>query len=66
MEAFVGYGADHNPKVGVSGCVIPYGKGQIVLYCLPQLVRSLQAGDFAINPVVCRRLLANALQTASK
>jgi len=63
VEAVVGFGADHNPKVGLSGCVIPYGKGEIILYCLPQLVQSLQAkGDFAINRVICERLLANTLQ----
>ncbi|MES2277879.1 MAG: sugar-binding domain-containing protein [Bacteroidota bacterium] len=63
METVIGYGADHNPKVGMSGVVIPYGKGQIVLYCLPQLVLSLQEkGDFAINRTICKRLLANSLQ----
>lgn len=62
MEAFVGYGADHNTRVGISGCVIPYGRGQIILYCLPQLVRSLQPGDFAISPVIARRLLGNSLR----
>ena len=62
MQAAVGFGADHNPKIGISGCVIPYGKGEIVLYCLPQLVRSLDPGQFAINRVVCERLLANALK----
>lgn len=46
------------------GCVIPHGKGQIVLYCLPQLVRSLQPGDFAISPVIAQRLLGNALRPA--
>jgi hypothetical protein len=66
MEVVIGYGADHNLKIGVSGCVISYGQGQIVLYCLPQLVRSLQPGDFAINRMVCQRLLANALQPAAK
>lgn len=65
MEAFIGYGADHNTKVGISGCVIPYGKGQIILYCLPQLVRSLQPGEFAINPVIAQRLLSNALRLTS-
>jgi beta-galactosidase len=62
MEAVIGYGADHSPKIGTAGCVIPYGKGRIVLYCLPQLVRSLLPGDFAISPVICRRLLENALR----
>ncbi len=62
MEVFIGYGADHNPRVGVSGCLIPYGKGQIVYYCLPQMVRSLQPGNGAISPVICQRLLGNALR----
>lgn len=62
MEVAVGFGADHNPKVGISGCVIPYGKGQIVLMALPQLVRSLGNGDWSISPVVAKRLLGNALR----
>jgi hypothetical protein len=62
IEAVVGYGADHNTRVGISGCVIPYGKGQIVLYCLPQMLRSLQPGDYAMNEAVCQRLLGNALR----
>jgi len=63
MQVVVGYGADHNPKVGVSGCVIPYGKGQIVLYCLPELVQSLRPGNLAISPVICQRLLGNTLRS---
>jgi hypothetical protein len=66
LEVVVGYGADHNPKVGTSGCVIPYGKGQIVFYCLPQLVRSLQPGEFAISSVICQRLLGNALRATTQ
>jgi len=67
VEGVVGFGADHNPKVGLSACVIPYGKGQIILYCLPQLVASLQTkGDFAINRTICKRLLANSLQPNSQ
>ena len=62
MEVMIGCGADHNPRVGISGCIIPCGKGQIVFYCLPQLVRSLQPGNHAISPVICQRLLGNALQ----
>lgn len=61
IEAAVGFGADHNIHIGLSGCVIPYGKGQIVLYCLPQMIRSLGPGNFAINRVICQRLLGNAL-----
>jgi len=66
MEVAIGYGADHNTKVGVSGCVIPYGKGQIVFYCLPDLVRGLKAGDFAISPVIDDRLLGNAVRPVSE
>lgn len=62
IETFVGYGADHNPKVGVAGCLIPYGKGQIVLYYLPQMVRSLQASNFAIEKPIAQKLLDNALR----
>lgn len=62
MEAMVGFGADHNTKVGVSGCVIPYGKGQIVFLALPQLVRSLAPGDHALDRSVAQRLLGNALR----
>jgi len=62
LDVFVGFGADHNTKVGTGGCLIPYGKGQIVFYCLPQLVRSLQPGDFAISPVIAQRMLGNALR----
>jgi hypothetical protein len=62
MEAVVGFGADHNPKVGVSGCVIPWGKGRIVFYCLPQMVESLRPGNFAMSRVICQRLLGNALR----
>jgi hypothetical protein len=65
MEAFIGFGADHNPKVGTSGCVIPYGKGEIVFFSLPQMVRSLQPGKFAMNHVVCQRLLGNALRATA-
>jgi hypothetical protein len=61
IETAIGFGADHNTHIGISGCVIPYGKGQILLYCLPQMIRSLGPGDFAINRVVCERLLGNAL-----
>ncbi|MCW3092953.1 MAG: glycoside hydrolase [Ferruginibacter sp.] len=65
LEVVIGYGADHNEKIGVSGCVIPYGKGEIVLYCLPQMLRSLQPGEFAINPVIIKRILSNALRIKS-
>ncbi len=64
MEVFIGYGADHNTKVGVGGCLIPYGKGQIVLYCIPNLVQGLRPGEFALNQVIAQRLLGDALRAA--
>ncbi len=65
MDVFIGFGADHNPKIGVAGCVIPYGKGQIVFYSLPQMVTSLQPGDHAIHQAIAQRLLGNALRPAN-
>ena len=62
MDVFMGFGADHNPNIGIAGCVIPYGKGQIVFYSLPQLVTSLQPGNYAIHPAIDQRLLGNALR----
>jgi len=64
MEVFVGFGADHNPNIGVAGCVIPYGKGQIVFYSLPQMATSLQPGNNAIHPAIAQRLLGNTLRPA--
>jgi len=46
----------------LAGCVIPYGKGEIVFYSLPQLVTSLQPGNYATHPAVAQRLLGNALR----
>jgi hypothetical protein len=63
MDVAVGFGADHNVNVGISGCTIPYGKGQIVFMALPQLVRSLAPGEHSIHPVIAQRLLANALSS---
>jgi beta-galactosidase len=62
LETFIGYSGDHNTKVGGTGWLIPDGKGQIVLYELPQLVKSLQPGNFAISAPVAQRLLGNALR----
>jgi beta-galactosidase len=62
METFIGFGADHNTNIGVAGCVIPYGKGEIVFYSLPQLVTSLEPGNYGTHPAVAQRLLGNALR----
>jgi beta-galactosidase len=62
MEVVCGYG-NNNTKMllGESACVIPYGKGQIIWYCLPQLLDSLTTDGLATNSAVAHRLLANAV-----
>jgi hypothetical protein len=34
----------------------------LVLYCLPQLVRSLRLGNYAMSPVIAQRLPGDALR----
>lgn len=63
IEVAIGFGADHSTKVGASGFVVPYGKGQVILVSLPQQVRSLTEGDFALSTVIAKRLLGNALRS---
>ncbi len=41
MESVVGYGRDHQVAVGSSVVRIPYGKGEIIVYMFPSMVRSL-------------------------
>jgi len=62
LEVACGYGSNDNKELlGASACVIPYGKGQVVWYCLPQLVMALGGEGFATNHAVAQRLLANAV-----
>jgi beta-galactosidase len=62
MEVAAGYGRDHYHKPGIAACVIPYGRGKIVLFGLPQLVTALYDNQRAMNTVITRRLLGNALR----
>ncbi len=62
MEVAAGYGRDHYHKAGCAACVIPYGKGRVVLFSLPHLVTALYDNDRAMNTIITRRLLANALR----
>ncbi len=62
MQVAAGYGRDHYHKAGAAACVIPYGKGRIVLFSLPHLVTALYDSDRAMNTVITRRLFANALR----
>ena len=61
MEVVAGYGRDHCPEIGVGTCVIPHGKGKIVLLSLPNLVTALTENNRSIHPTVAKHLLNNAL-----
>jgi len=62
MEIAAGYGRDHYHKVGIAACVIPYGKGKIVIFCLPNLITALYDTDRAMNTIITRKLLGNAVR----
>jgi beta-galactosidase len=62
MEVVAGYGRDHYHKVGAAACVIPYGKGKIVMFCLPNLITALYDDNRAMNSVITRKLLGNAVR----
>jgi hypothetical protein len=62
METVVGYGRDHDPHIGVGACVVPYGKGKIVIYCMPGLKRALKGDSNAPAKPMAIRMLANALR----
>jgi hypothetical protein len=62
MEVLAGYGRDHQANVGIGVCSIPYGKGEIILYCLPGMVRGLFGDASGIHPAAARKLIANALR----
>jgi beta-galactosidase len=61
MQVFVGYGRDHDPTVGIGLCVVPYGKGQIVLSSIASEVTGLSDTPYALAQPIALRLLANAL-----
>jgi beta-galactosidase len=61
MSAFVGYGRDHDPTVGIGMCVIPYGQGRIILSSLASEVTALTDNPAALPMPIGLRLLANAV-----
>ena len=61
MEVVAGYGRDHQMKIGIGACVIPYGKGEIVLFSFPGMVRGLCGENAGIHPVAAQRLILNAI-----
>jgi hypothetical protein len=62
MEVMVGYGRDHESAVGIGDSVIHYGRGLIVLPCLPALRDALVSTGTDITQPVALRLLGNALR----
>ncbi|MCW3059507.1 MAG: glycoside hydrolase [Capsulimonas sp.] len=62
LEVACGYGNNEKKTMlGASAVVIPYGKGQVVWYCLPQMLDALSKDKLATNTHVAQRLLANAI-----
>ncbi len=61
LEVAVGYGRDHQAKVGMGACVAPWGKGQVVIFSLPGMARALHGNPEGIATPVARRLLVNGM-----
>ncbi len=63
VQAVIGYGKNHDPKIGIGAAVVTYGRGQIVLLDLPGLERAFSAGDGSgFQPVTAKRIIYNALR----
>ena len=61
VEGVIGYGRNHDARLGLGAAVVSYGKGQIVLLGLPGLGNAFTSGGDQFQPVVAKRLLYNAL-----
>jgi len=62
MDVAVGFGRDHDPDLGIGAAVVPYGKGTVVLFCMPGLGRAFTDDDaHAFDPVTATRIVYNAL-----
>ena len=62
LEVACGYSkSETRTLIGASACVIPYGKGKVIWYCLPQLLEALTKEGLATDTAVAQRLLANAI-----
>lgn len=66
VEVPMGYGRDHGATLGAGIALAPYGKGRIVLFCMPGLYGSLVRRDGAFHTLVARRILGNSLLFASR
>jgi len=62
IDAVIGYGINHQTHIGLGAAIIPYGKGQIVLFCIPGLAQSFVDGQpEGIDPVTAERIVYNSL-----
>ena len=63
VQTVVGYGRNHDPRLGAGIATVSYGRGQIVLLGLPGLAQSFLRGEGReFNPLAARRLIYNALK----
>ena len=63
VQTVVGYGRNHDPRLGAGIATVSYGRGQIVLLGLPGLAQSFVSGEGGeFNPLAARRLVYNALK----
>ena len=63
VDAVIGYGKNHDTKIGIGAAVISDGRGQIVLLDLPGLERAFSAGDGGnFQPATAKRMIYNALR----
>jgi hypothetical protein len=62
LDVAAGYGRDHQKTVGIGVCVIPCGKGKIILFSIPGITSGLCGKNSGIHPVAARKLILNAIE----
>ena len=61
VEIFIGYGRDHDRAIGAAGFAVRFGRGKVLFFGLP-ILAALKGRADAVQPVILKRLLANALK----
>jgi hypothetical protein len=61
VDVFIGYGRDHDRNIGSAGFSVRFGRGKVLFFGLPVLA-ALKGRADAVQPVILKRLLANALK----
>ena len=62
VEVFVGYGRDHDRNIGAAAFTARLGKGKILFFTLPGMVRNPNGKQAGIHPVILKRLLSNSIR----